>query len=66
MTTPPSAAKELVDGASASISSAALTSPFWLPALKNTSEIAALLTPILGGAWLIVQIIQKIKEIRKK
>lgn len=60
------AAKELADGTTAAVSSAALTSPFWLPALKATSEIAALCMPILGGAWLIVQIVQKIKEMRKK
>lgn len=60
------AVRELVDGTNAAVSSAFITSPFWLPALKDTSEVAGLLTPVLGGAWLIVQIISKIKEMRKK
>ncbi len=34
----------------------ALLSPAWLPSLKYTSEIAALLLPILGAAWLVTQI----------
>lgn len=60
------AARDLVDGAAAAVSSAALTSPFWLPALKDMSETAALLMPILGGAWLVVQIISKFKEMKNK
>ena len=34
----------------------AIGSPWWLPVLKGTSEIAALLLPILGVTWLVIQI----------
>jgi hypothetical protein len=34
----------------------ALASPWWLPWLKDMSELAALWLPILGAIWLIVQI----------
>ena len=38
----------------------AIISPWWLPLLKETSEIAALLLPIFGVTWLAVQIAFKI------
>jgi hypothetical protein len=34
----------------------AIASPWWLPYLKETSEIAALLLPIFGVTWLAIQI----------
>ena len=34
----------------------AIASPWWLPLLKQTSEIAALVLPIMGVIWLGVQI----------
>jgi hypothetical protein len=34
----------------------ALASPWWLPWLKEMSELAALWLPILGAVWIIVQI----------
>lgn len=49
------------------IASTAVTSPAWLPWLQNVSEVAAMLAPILGAIWLIVQIYSKISEhIRKR
>jgi len=39
---------------------AAVLSPWWLPALHDVSQIAALLLPIAGVVWLAVQIIDKI------
>lgn len=41
---------------------AATASPWWLPVLKQTSEVAGLLLPIFGVALLLVQIILKIKN----
>jgi len=38
----------------------ALFSPVWLPILQEVSSIAALLLPILGGMWLLVQIWSKV------
>jgi hypothetical protein len=35
---------------------AAIASPLWLPALHTASELAALVLPILGATWLILQI----------
>lgn len=34
----------------------AIASPWWLPLLKETSEIAAFVLPILGVFWLVTQI----------
>jgi hypothetical protein len=45
---------------------AALVSPWWLPAIQGVSEIASVLLPILGAAWLIVQIVAKVIEVRRK
>ena len=39
---------------------AAIASPWWLPALHNVSEVAALVLPIIGVTWLVVQIAVKI------
>lgn len=41
----------------------ALVSPFWLPSLQQVSEIASIALPILGAAWLIVQIVAKLYEV---
>lgn len=45
---------------------AALVSPFWLPALQGVSDLASIVLPILGAAWLIVQITLKIIEFRRR
>lgn len=42
------------------IATAAVISPVWLPFLMDVSQIAALMLPILGGLWLLVQIWSKI------
>ncbi len=44
---------------------AAVVSPFWLPSLQSVSEIASVLLPILGAAWLVVQIAAKVIEMHK-
>ena len=33
----------------------AISSPWWLPTLYDVSNIAALLLPILGCIWLLIQ-----------
>ena len=35
---------------------AAVVSPWWLPILHSTSEAAALILPIIGVLWLVIQI----------
>jgi len=48
-----------------SIAAASLASPLWLPSLQDASEFAALVLPILGALWLILQIALKIHAFRK-
>ena len=43
---------------------AAIASPWWLPALHDVSQVAALILPILGVVWLSVQIGVKIYQAR--
>lgn len=45
---------------------AALTSPLWLPSLHSVSAFAALILPILGAVWLILQISSRIYAITKQ
>lgn len=46
-----------VDNANNIVATAAVTSPWWLPGLQTWSEVAALLLPIAGLVWLIIQIV---------
>jgi len=50
-----------MDKANAFIASGAILSPAWLPLLTNVSEVAALLLPVAGLVWLIVQIYSKVR-----
>lgn len=34
----------------------AIASPLWLPTLQGVSDMAAMILPILGVLWLLVQI----------
>lgn len=45
---------------------AAVVSPFWMPWLQTVSEGASITLPILGAVWLVVQIIAKIVEVRRR
>ena len=42
------------------IATAAVVSPWWMPSISDISQGAALMLPILGCAWLIVQILGKL------
>jgi flagellar biogenesis protein FliO len=55
-----------LDDATTAAAGAALTSPLWLPVLQDVSSLSALLLPILGAVWLIVQIVVRIHERDKK
>ncbi|WP_425991403.1 hypothetical protein [Afipia sp. DC4300-2b1] len=44
---------------------AAIISPWWLPALHQVSDVAALLLPIAGVIWLVVQIVVKIQQAKR-
>lgn len=58
--------QNVVDAANTAIAVAAATSPFWLHILREMSEIAALIVPILGALWLTLQIVLKLHAHFKK
>lgn len=39
----------------------ATASPWWMPYLTQSSQAASLWLPLLGAAWLIVQIVLKLE-----
>lgn len=43
----------------------AVSSPWWLPILKNASDVAGLVLPILGVLWLVLQIVIKLYQVRR-
>lgn len=47
----------IIDRITTGVAAGAITAPAWLPPLKDVSEVAALLLPILGVVWLAVQIL---------
>jgi len=56
----------LLDNTTAGVAISAVASPVWLPMLHSLSDGAAIIAPILGTVWLVVQIIGKAKEILRK
>ena len=54
-----------MDSATAVVATSAVTSPVWLPWLQAVSQAAALIAPILGATWLLVQIWARITEVRR-
>jgi hypothetical protein len=55
-----------VDNTTAAIAAGAVASPVWLPWLEAASSTAAMIAPILGTVWLVVQIVAKVREMRGK
>ncbi len=47
------------------VATASLASPWWLPTIADVSQAFTLLLPILGGLWLLIQIIHKLSTWRK-
>lgn len=43
-------------GVNNTVAGAAVVSPFWLPLLEHSSSLAALLLPIAGLLWFVLQI----------
>ncbi|RVM38307.1 hypothetical protein [Sinorhizobium meliloti] len=41
------------------VAASAVTTPIWLPWLQIASETAAMIAPILGLVWLLIQIFSK-------
>jgi hypothetical protein len=48
---------EMIDRATNYVAAGAVVSPWWLPSLADVSETAALLLPIVGLLWIVVQFI---------
>jgi hypothetical protein len=40
----------------------AVASPLWLPSLADVSQVCAVIAPILGVVWLLIQIGLKIRD----
>ncbi|AIK68529.1 hypothetical protein Lo5R7ANS_59 [Mesorhizobium phage vB_MloP_Lo5R7ANS] len=55
-----------MDNTTAAVAVSAVSSPVWLPWLHAASDGAALIAPILGTVWLVVQIVSKAREMLRK
>lgn len=47
------------------VAAAGVASPWWLPKLADVSQAFTLLLPILGGLWLVIQILHKLLTWRR-
>ncbi|WP_179295900.1 hypothetical protein [Mesorhizobium sp. WSM4312] len=55
-----------MESTTAAVAVSAVASPVWLPWLHAASDGAALIAPILGTIWLVVQIGSKVREMARK
>ena len=53
------------DAVKAAVAPAAVASPLWLPVIHTVSEGAALILPILGVVWLVIQMTDYFNKKRK-
>ena len=60
----------IFDNVTNGIAGGAVTSPLWMPYVQTISDVAAVVTPILGGIWLagriIVSLYKAIQNNKKK
>lgn len=56
----------MTDHTTAGVAAGAIASPVWLPLLQDASNVAAVVAPLLGAVWLVVQIAGKLVDIRAK
>ena len=49
----------------AAVAPAAVASPLWLPMLQTVSQGAALVLPILGVIWIVIQVTDHFNKKRK-
>lgn len=47
----------MLDKTTTAIATGAVASPAWLPPLADVSQGAAMLLPILGCAWILIQFV---------
>lgn len=45
----------VIDRATNAVAGAAVVSPWWLPSITEVSKAATIALPILGCAWLLIQ-----------
>jgi len=50
----------VIDKVTNTIAASAVVSPWWMPSLADVSQTAGLLLPILGCAYLLVQLFMKL------
>lgn len=50
----------IIERTTTAVAGAGILSPAWIPALKDASEFAGQLLPILGVVWLVVQIVTRL------
>lgn len=59
-------AREMMENTTTAAAAGAIASPIWLPWLQTASEISAVIAPILGVIWLLVQIWAKLRSTLKE
>jgi hypothetical protein len=47
----------VIDKVTSGVAAGAIVSPWWLPAIEAVSNGASILLPIVGLAWLLIQIV---------
>lgn len=52
----------ITERATNAVAVGAVASPWWLPSLTTISEVAGLLLPVAGLAWICVQIVMKLRD----
>lgn len=52
----------MIEKTTNTIAAGAVISPWWMPSLADVSATAGLMLPIIGCAWLLLQIISKLME----
>ena len=55
----------VADAVAGATAAGALTAPWWFPVLKEASDIAAILLPILGVILVLAQIVFYLHRIRR-
>lgn len=62
MFNPTTHVRDAMDHLTTGAAAGAIASPLWLPYVQKISEISAVIAPILGVLWLLVQIWAKISS----
>lgn len=56
----------VMDRITNTVAAGAVASPWWLPKLSEVSQVAGHLIPILGVIWLVVQLLHRAANWKKK